>query len=390
MVRNVSTPKPRIELFTVQDLPELASRSLAISSSGDFIPINIQRAESLVKNPQAFPDDPAMLVAWEGNTCLGYFGMIPVDLCFGDESERIMWLTTWASNPKSKSSWAGMLLLQEAMKLGWDMLIIASKQARRVCAGFGFDEYAQLPVTKIQVNAFWQILPKNILLRGLARLGFQKEKIATLLKNAAHYPVSKGMKNLIYSWLIKQSPSSPIGWKWEKNDHFPMDFKPSRVNRQAGLSHSGKIINWVLNDPWVLPEGKSLTEGRDYFFSDTRPVFKNELYVLKNIAGQIVGTAVFQISQINIRMVLRCIVADFSEELAAPYLLRKVLESARSNQVDLIEIESMYVPANFPQLFTNQTNRLYQAFYADKDSSPLLKAKAAFRPTLGDGDKAFT
>ena len=74
-----------IEHVRLKDLYAFAMKIIDRAKPGEFVPISQQRAFSMTKNPYAEPEDVALLVAYQGDELIGYFGIMAVMLQTGRE-----------------------------------------------------------------------------------------------------------------------------------------------------------------------------------------------------------------------------------------------------------------------------------------------------------------
>ena len=134
----------RVAAIQVKNLLSFSESVISQAAPGDFIPITIQRAEAQASNPYAAPEDVALLVAYNGEELVGYFGILPIMLQHRDDTSKVHWFTTWMVNPKLRGAGVGSALMQAALDLDKDFMIVGSKPARRVCRKFGFFDFEPL------------------------------------------------------------------------------------------------------------------------------------------------------------------------------------------------------------------------------------------------------
>jgi predicted N-acetyltransferase YhbS len=139
----------RIERVKLKDLPAMAARFIDGAKPDTFIPITKHRAQALVHNPNAEPEDVAMLLATVGERCVGYFGVMAVMLQHEGKLHKVHWLTTWAVASDFIGKGLGSRLMEEALALDVDLAIVGSKPARRVSAKYGFHEVRPLDYVQI-------------------------------------------------------------------------------------------------------------------------------------------------------------------------------------------------------------------------------------------------
>jgi len=163
---------------------------------------------------------------------------------------------------------------------------------------------------------------------------------------------------------------------------------------KTDLHRGGEIINWMLKYPWVLEDGQSPTEAMDYFFSDTRPLFKFipiEIYAPND--GKYMGFVVFSISQKPDSISLKTLDFHFDEPGLSDIILALAINYARKFNADIIEIPgtlaAAFNPFGLSKILLQRKERIYQCL-PSSETSPLAKAWSDIEFHLYDGDMSFS
>ncbi|MBW8009816.1 MAG: GNAT family N-acetyltransferase [Chloroflexi bacterium] len=387
-----------IEHVRVKDLYDFAMKIIDRAKPGDYIPISQQRALAMTKNPYAKPDDVALLVAYQGDELVGYFGIMAVMLQTGMDLSKLYWFTTWNVSTKGVGKGIGSRLMQAALDLDQDYLIVGSYPARRVCDKFGFHRLDPLEYSVIDFGFIRCFNPITLLLRalrkGLHLIGV-KLNFPTLNKpveNIFDRVFTPLFKPFLYSWVLRLANKglTPITTKRVKQ------IRPANADRQLNSNRiafyrSPQIINWMLEYPWNLQPGQSRTEAMDYYFTDVRVGF--EIFALEVYGEDYKGFIIFQISQIEGRWVLKTLDHDFSDPEYESYILPIALKLAKEKRVDVIEISHrITLPIEsslIGRLILGTKQRIYQCKPKSEDS-PLGRNWTNITLSYVDGDTPFT
>lgn len=409
----MSADQVRIERIKLKDLPAVAARFIDGAAPGMFIPITKQRAEALVHNPNADPDDIAMLLATEGERCVGYFGVMAVMLHHEGKLHKVHWLTTWAVSRDHLGKGLGSRLMEEALALDVDLAIVGSKPARRVSAKYGFNEVKPLEYVEIDFGLAGRYNWLSLSLRALrklarlanASLDIEKwdDDLSLFFETIFGAPLRSYLQRLLARRLTAE-----IG----KPEMFQLAQVPAageHTQKSPGFYRDERVVNWMLAKPWVSPI-PSPSAPLKYEFTDWRADFKISAWQLKSLEGQILGYAVFQVSRIRGRGVLKVVDFDFQEESIpasryplpvngrgargeGSFLLAMAIRLARQNDAQIIEGPAVLAEplgdGLLARLLVRRKQRTLQVHPRAADS-PLGRAWPHLEQTYVDGDMAFT
>ena len=390
----------RITHIKVGEIPDFADRIIRTAKPGQFVPISIQRAIAHANNPYADEDDVGLLAAVdEEDEVVGYFGILPMLLRVGEQVFKTHWFTTWSVSSKVRGKGVGTRLMEEALKLDQDFLIVGSVHARRVCKKFGFWEREPLRYYWIDMSGMGNLNPLTWLLR-LVR------KTTHLLKINADISISNPVtrwvdrtcapitRRLFYILLSRKLVPTFKDFSYREVSQIRPDLPP-QTDRPAVELHRGvEAVNWMLSYPWIVETGKSRTENMDYFFSDTRPLYR--LIAVEVSApgdGTYLGFVVFSVSRKTSGTAVKTLDFNFSDPSQTPYILALAVHYGKVYNADTIEIPDEVAQTLktglLGWLLLQAKMRIYQC-HPKSDDSPLAGAWQDITRHLYDGDMAFS
>lgn len=386
----------RIERVKLKDLPAMAARFIDGAAPGAFIPITKHRAEALVHNPDADPQDVAMLLATQGDRCVGYFGVMAVVLQHEGELHKVHWLTTWAVSDDYLGKGLGSRLMEEAVALDVDLAIVGSKPARRVSAKYGFHEVKPLDYVQLDFGVAGRYNPLSLILRGLRKLlSFVGLRLQTESIDAALGRFFEAIFGpLVRPYLLKLV-ARRLAIQIGRPAMHPLTQIPaasSKAPAQTGFHRDERTINWMLANPWVLPSPSNSADLK-YGFTDWRPAFQISAWQLKTNEGQPLGYAVFQFSRIHSRGVLKVLDHHFDDGKHGGFLLAMAIRLACESGAQIIEGPAVLAEPLGNGLLARTLVRRKQRtlqVHPRAAGSPLGQAWPQLEQTYVDGDMAFT
>lgn len=388
----------RIDKIKSLDLIAFAGTYLSSAKEGQFIPITMQRAVAHANNPLVGEEDIGLLVAYHGEECVGFFGVMPVLLKNRDEYSKVSWFTTWRVSPHLRGKSIGSLLMKEALSLGKDYLIVGSSSARRVCQRFGFLEREPLDYCYLDLSGMERLNPATWVFRA-----FRKILKPFKFKVSVDNPITQEFSRLL----------SPLTsrifryWLYRANRHILKEIHFQEVNQvrletpeqmatlsPVALYRGAKIINWMLEYPWVLETGRSATEKMDYFFTDVRDFYRNiALELFDSSIREYRGYLILSASTYRKRMDLKVLDALFNDRMDERFVLPIAVHYARKVKADMIELskhQAQAIQTGFlSRILLHHKQRIYQCYPASPDS-PLAHAWNEIEFNYCDGDMAFS
>lgn len=389
----------RIEHIPVGELDAFADQVISAAGPGQFVPISMQRAIAHANNPYADPGDIGLLAAIDADEeVVGYFGILPMLLRVGDQTFKTHWFTTWSVSAKVRGRGVGSLLMKEALTLGKDFLIVGSVHARRVCKKYGFWERPPLTYYWIDPSGMGSLNPLIWVLR-LTRKFTHLLKIDQTVKvtNKATRWLDRVLSPLTKRLFYPLMSRAMDGWlreiKIREVDQIRPDLPAPKIRPHTELYRGIEAVNWMLKYPWIVAHGESRTEGMDYYFSDTRPLYRLIALEISDSGGGDLGFVVFSISKKPSGIALKTLDFRFYDPAKYPVILALAVRYARQYQADTIEVPvevaSGLGSTLLAKLLLVKKTRIYQC-YPKADDSPLAKAWQEIELHLYDGDMAFS
>lgn len=390
----------RIVQIKVKDLVPFAEDVLQNAKSGQFVPISMQRARAHANNPYADGDDVALLVALDQEgEIVGYFGIMPIMLRVGEERFKVHWFSTWLVSSRVRGKGVGSMLMESALALKQDYLIVGSVHARRVCKKYGFWErepliYYWLDLTGMShLNLFsWGT---RLVRRVLRTITGQPSVLATDNKLTRWFEKFGGriFKKMFGGISRYQAKQLLAGVEYHPVERITR-FVTSLNNRPAVELYRGvEAINWMLEYPWVLPPGQSITEDKDYYFSDVRSSFQYIPLEIYDEQGTYKGFVVLSVSQVGSRRQLKLLDYDLALENSRNVLAGVALEYASKFDVDRVELPdevgSLFKDRLWGKMMLVEKKRIYQCM-PKSEGSILAKHWRDIEFHLYDGDMPFT
>ncbi len=389
----------RFEHIKVKELREFAEQVLGRSQPGQFVPITMQRAIAHANNPYAAKDDVALLVAIDSDEdVVGYFGILPLLLRKGDEFFKAHWFTTWSVSSKVRGRGVGAQLMAEALSLKQDYLIVGSVHARRVCQKYGFWERIPLTYFWLDTTGMGHLNPLVWLRRFVRKLMYvfriQREiKLKTTLTRRVDAWFAPILKRGFLFWLGMSQRRLMGGIRFEEVDQLQREL-PSLPPRPDCELHRGRdAINWMLQHPWIVPTGQSITEEMNYYFSDSRPMYRLLALEVFSPEDEYKGFVVFSVSQKGEQVMLKALDYAFASSADQQLVLTLAVYYGRKYRADTIELPRQAVEklrrTLLGKILLHKKERIYQCMPKSEDS-PLAQAWEEMALKLVDGDMAFS
>jgi GNAT superfamily N-acetyltransferase len=375
----------RIERVKLKDLEAVAARFVDGAAPGTFIPITKHRAAAMAHNPHAQPDDVALLLATQGERCVGYFGLAAMQLAQVGQLHRVHWLTTWAVSRDMLGKGLGSRLMEEAIALDVDLAIVGSKPARRVSAKYGFSEVKPLDYVQLDFGLAGRYNPLSLLLRGLRKLAslvglrLPVERVAGFFERLFETLLGRLVRPVAF-WLVRRTlpgTGAQHGAPLAAATNFVVA-PPS----ETGFYRDAAVLSWMIAHPWVLPNRRSSSSDLAYEFTDWRPGFEIFGY------GNAQDYALFQFSRIRGQGVLKVL----DHTLAPAALLALALRVAGERGAGLVEGPAELAAALsgvWRSLLLRRKQRTLQV-HPRSAGSPLAAAWPQLVQHYTDGDMAFT
>jgi GNAT superfamily N-acetyltransferase len=387
----------RIERIKASNLEEFSQKIIQSAAPGQFIPITMQRAIAHTHNPLIDPDDVSLLIAYQGDELVGFFGMMPILLKNFARMDKVFFFTTWRVQPNLRGKSVGSLLMQEALSMGLDYVIVGSGPARKVCRKFGFRERPPLIYYELDLTGMSQLNPATWimrLIRKIMRLWGKPINIENGFTRFTGRLLSPLTKKIFTSmlWRKQQEILNTCQLKEVKQvqaltDQQLSNLPPVRLERDA------RMVNWMLQYPWVVEPGKSPTEAMDFYFSDVRQRFENIAVELHSMSDEYRGFIVFLATTVRDKVTLKTLdvaLNDLVDQVTILPIAMRYARTVKADQIDLpVEAVTDLKKSRLGKLLLTQHERIYQC-YPQAEDSPLAQAWDSLEFRYSDGDMSFS
>jgi GNAT superfamily N-acetyltransferase len=355
------------------------------------------RAESQSKNPYGRPEDVALFVAFSGNQCVGYHGLLPAIFNHEDNLASVYWATTFYVAPDFRGQGIGKYLLEEIKNAKIDFIVTQmTESAERTYRSAGYQDigaldYFQLRLDRLDFLArFFDAItplfrkkspdPRHVP-PGLMRL---KRTVYNFIKKIFYHIVTiKSHKQKDrFSWKVVGQINESL---WGALDRHLID---------PAFFRGAEAVNWMLKYPWVVSRSDTITDMPNYYFSGVREIFRYVAIEISSAgAGLPKGFVVLSISHKKEKT--RAKILDFhfnnpTDREIAVYLALKYAKVFLADRIEYPDSLEIYFrkTIGFKKLIKKQ-RRLY-LFYPASSSSPLSVYKGRITLNYCDGDTAFT
>jgi hypothetical protein len=379
----------RIEEIRVKDLVQFAERHLEDHLRGRVVPISKLRAAAHANNPYADPDDVALIVAMNGDECVGYVGIMPGILRADGERHKVYWFTTWYGRADRDQSNAGGVLLLASVALRVDLLgADLAPETLEYYRRARFTPLGPVPYFELSFDRFdplgapWQLL--RVLLRRRGR------RLGAL---DAAFSAFRGItKALVYGLLGGVIARSRGDLEFRETSELPPEASRRDQRETPRFGRDVKLVRWALRYPWVTDEPEKATPG--FFFSDYRELARFvTLEVREGGRQEPLGHLVVSICRDQGRTSVK-ILDHFLEPHDAPgIILAAALTYARRHRADRVLVpESCGRHLEKARPLAWLFRRKYRFYYCHPKRRGSVLAPVLDRIELGfcDGDTPFT
>lgn len=383
----------RIETIRARDLGKFYRDYVNAADGQQISPISQYRAESQSKNPYADEDDAGLLVAYYGDQCVGYQGIVPGLLRTRSGLGKVYWGTAAYVLPEFRKRMVAIQLIKKFTSLKKDIVLTGfDSVVADVFKGFHFQEIGPLAYLTLRPD---RLDPFSFPFRRFYRLQ-KKWPVARKMADSAiglskrlSYPQ---VRNAFYRSVAGRAEKALKGVRWRETHC--LEGVPAGSQRAAAtgprFERGPATINWMLENPWIREEGA--VARPPYYFSE---IYKQFRYVALVIDGpDKPGRSFVVLSLVRENDESKLKVLDLScDEQDADALFWLICKYAADQRADEIEM---------PALFARQVSLLPLGSFAMKPEtrrylcrpcspeSSLALALPELALDLSDGDCAFT
>ena len=388
----------RIEKIKLADLYDFACKTIGNPAFKQAAPIPVIRALAQSKNPYGRPDDVVLLVAYCGDQCVGYQGLLPGLLKTDEQTSKVYWGMAWYVIPEFRRRGIGQQLLEEIKNTKIDYITPQmTESAERVFRRAGYKDlgrltYFQLRVDRLNFSArFFEViitfLSKKIPYSKMIALGLMH-------LNRLIYTITK---RILYrsAWRRSQRRQKP-GFRWKVVDQIDESAGGSlyRQIKRPSFFRGVEVVNWMLKHPWLVPKSEKKSDGANFYFSITREMFTYVAIAINSSdSGRPKGFLVLSVSKKKTRMRVKILDFYFNQredrEIAA-FLALRYAKIFLADRIDFPAGFEKYFKQmiGFKKLIKKQSHLFM--FYPASNRSPLAVNNDKIALNYCDGDTAFT
>jgi len=388
----------RIEKIKLADLYDFACRTIGNPTFKKAAPIPSIRALSQSKNPYGRPDDIVLLVAYCGDQCVGYQGLLPGLLKTEVQTSRVYWGMAWYVIPEFRRRGIGNRLLEEIKSTKIDYITPQmTKRAESVFRRAGYKDLGRLTYFQLRVD----------------RLNFSAgffDVIITFLSKKITYPkvIPSGLRRLnrlIYSitkrilyriaWRSSQRQQKH-SWRWKVVDQIDesMGVPLNRQARRPSFLRGVEVVNWMLKHPWLVPKSEQKTDVANFYFSVTRKMFTYVAIAISSAdSRRPKGYLVLSVSKKKKKTRIKILDFYFNnpeDRKIAACLALRYAKVFLADRIDFPAALENYFKqmTGFKKLIKKQSHLFM--FYPASSHSPLAVNNDKIAFDYCDGDTAFT
>lgn len=385
----------RLKEVRVKDLYDFAREYATAKDPGDLEVISQRRGRSQANNPHADEYDVGLLIAYEGDKCVGYLGLMPGLAEIGDNYEKVYWATGWYVSPEVRGQSVGSLLMKKALLFNKVIILTGmSRDSERACKHLGFQSMEALKYVEIDLRK-WDLF--GWLIRIVHKLMERRERDSNFIRKAIEvndrFLYSK-VKKILYRLLERKTASDLAEMKYEEVKFFEAHGAERKSDEKPRFCRGPEVINWMLMYQWVKGRDISAGDQTDYFFSSARDVFRYVAFTIHTKDGKDkVAYAVLSISTDQGQTKVKLLDHGGIRQTARRAILAltvKVAESVTADRLEISEDTAACMNIGILKLFMlRRKERRYVYSVSDEVRETTRWIKGMHRDYC-DGDTAFT
>lgn len=350
------------------------------------VPINPNRARVLAGNPEARSDDPALLLVFADELCMGYLGLMPQSLATPGPPRQVLAFSTLFVHPSLRGKRVADLLLDTARQLA-PLLTIGNSQAAQ--AFFRKRGLRALPPYRILylplgAGYLWArlvvALRKRLMARGLKSLAAAAERLGLVLGRALAWPRAWSCRRLARRLPVRTGCTS------ESREQVP-DTAAALIRTPHGrVLWTVDSLNWVLRaaDPGQAAEVTAPFQRYHFGHPDAMHAYSA---CLLHERGEMRGFALFEVHRIHDQATVSILFDCLPTPEWRGCVLRHALQLAVRHRADVLRAGEDYA-GDFHALLggRNMPERLRQSFACEQGADTVFDD---YRESFADGDVAL-
>ena len=386
-------PEPvTIEAVRVGELVDFVECYLETGSRQTIAPLTRRRALSHSRNPYARPDDTGLLVAYAGETCVGYQGLLPVSF-LGTDGERssVAWSTSMFVAPEYRARLVALQLVRAAIDENVDLVLNEfSEEAARLFRGLRFQEMPALAFLRLRVDLL------NVFGHPFQLLGRQGRggRVANAAAARGLWLTRRtgylGIRPLYYA-VLRRLMRHEGGFRYRVVERV-RELPPAELEEAARAAFVRDVdaINWMLETPWVRDDAPPTVPS--FYFADSCELFRYIALEILDADERYRGFAVLSVRKQDGRTTVKLLDHELARDVPLDVVRAFVLRHARTHRADVVEWPETFAASlsrvPLRQLVLQTIERPYLC-RPSNDDSPLAVDRLNLRPALHDGDTAF-
>jgi GNAT superfamily N-acetyltransferase len=360
--------KIRIEEIKLKSLDSFARPFFERSGPDDILPISSQRVLAHTHNPCARPDDIVLLVAFIGNDCIGYHGLLPGLLKHDNNVSRVFWATTFYVSEAHRGQGIGKLLIEKIKSLNVDFVGAGPNRASE----------------------------KTYLRSGLKTLGPIVFYQLQIKKGAGFKFFHRILKSFLYRRWLHSQVGNFQEFRYNRVDQINRELKSIKASaRDAPAFYRDiEMVNWMLKYPWVLSRDTVEVRKENYHFSRVCDIFK---YIALEIYSQrdnaLKGFLVLSVSHKKGKTTIKILdyyLKDLSDLKIISSLSLKLAAHHLADRIDIPSEFQNYFQNKFLHKHLLKKKKRSYVYHPESTTSPLSSSADRIMLNYCDGDTAFT
>jgi hypothetical protein len=385
----------RVEVIRVGDLMRFVDEFFRNPTGQVMAPISRQRALGIAHNPFADADDPALIVAYDGDKVVAHWCIVAGRVWMPEGSSKVFWGSALFVHRDYRARPVLLDLIRTVFTFKTDFLISGfSDTVYKIYRVLGFRELKPLKVCAIKVSKLdpFDAARKPRGGRGRGRISPWVWMIVDTLTPVTRLLVYRPLRFVYLGWLARRARRQLRCITFQEVQRVrPEAETPSAFPH---FLRGVDAVNWMLAYPWVLENATALGLPSDppYYFSDVRAQFRHWAVEFFDAQGRLAGYLTFSIQLDMGYRVLK--LTDFSacsEKHLSTVSWIAALYVAR-HRVDYFEASSAMSPymIQVPLARFLVRSDLRRYLYHTTECGPLKRVLSELELQYGDSDCAFT
>jgi hypothetical protein len=385
----------RIEIVTVREMASVACAKLEAMGPSQMVPVTRRGALSCAHNPYADDKDVGLLLAYAGECCIGYLGLLPCLLKVDENLHKVYFLSQWYVDPAYRKTAAGALLLMRVLGLKYDLVMTGfSPEAEKVFQTKTFTKMAPLTFSMLHVDALNMLgVPFYTMGKLAERMGWRAEWLFHVVKCARGF-LYPSLKRFLYISVLNGCRRELETIDIEPLERIEEDdvVSSSKTKERPGFYRGMDALNWMLEYPWYTEKEAGATA--EYYFGEFRKLFRYlAVRVRDKASGERIGTVVMSVVWKNEFTVMTVLDLNVARPERMPSIAAAVLQYAGEYQADRVFLPRLLAPFVGTSLLLRRLlvdqNRGYYCC-PKREGSALAPALDSIELRIEDGDCAFS